>query len=163
MSLQQKTLSQWIAAATVVPVTLCMFGHVYGQGTGSEQVFQGRPAMAGAQAGTGAMAGPPQGGVSPQSVDQAGGGLVLRAPGKNSGTDTPLPRDPGVGSPGNGGMGAPGNTGELKPQRDRDPGTDVIKRDRDATGTSNSTTSRAKRGAKRSIERARRGVSGVDS
>lgn len=156
MSLQQKTLSQWIAAATVLPVTVCMFGHVYGQGTGSEQVFQGRPAMAGAQAGTGAMAGPPQGGVGPQSVDQAGGGLVLRAPGQNgSGTDAPVPRDPGV--------GAPGNTGDLKPRRDRDPGTDVIKRERDATGTGDSTTKKAKRGAKRSLERAKRGVSGVDS
>src|SRR3954469_9660084 len=152
MPMQQKTLSQWIAAGAVLPVTLCMVGHVYGQATGSEAVFQGRPAMSGAQAGTGAMAGPPQGGVAPQSVDQAGGGLVLRAPGQNMGTDAPVPRDPGVGTPGNGG-------GELKPQRDRDPGSEVIKRDRDATGTNNSTTGKAKRGAKRSIERARRGVS----
>ena len=154
MSLQQKSLSHWIAAATVLPVTLFMFGHVHGQGTGSEQVFQGRPAMAGAQGGTGAMAGPPQGGVGPQSVDQAGGGLVLRAPGKNS-TDAPVPRDPGVGTP--------GDTGGLKPKRDRDLDGGVVKRDRDATGTGNSTTSKAKRGVKRSLERARRGVSGVDS
>jgi hypothetical protein len=162
MSVQQKTLSQWIAAATVLPVTLCMFGHVYGQGTGSEAVFQGRPAMAGAQGGTGAMAGPPQGGVSPQSVDQAGGGLVLRRPGEN-GTEAPLPRDPGVGTPGKGSIGVPGNTGELKPRRDRDATGGVVKRERDATGTGNSTTSKAKRGAKRSLERAKRGVSGVDS
>ena len=153
MSLQQKTLSQWIAAAAVLPVTLCMFGHVYGQGTGSDQVFQGRPAMAGAQGGTGAMAGPPQGGVSPQSVDQAAGGLVLRAPGKNT-TDAPVPRDPGVGTP-------PGNTGDLKPQRDRDVDGGVVKRERDATG--NSTGKKAKRAAKRTYERAKHGVSGVDS
>jgi hypothetical protein len=140
----------------VLPVTLFMFGHVHGQGTGSEQVFQGRPAMAGAQAGTGAMAGPPQGGVGPQSVDQAGGGLVLRAPGQNgTAKDAPIPRDPGVGTP--------GNIGDLKPKRDRDEGGGIIKRDRDATGTGNSTTSKAKRGAKRSLERAKRGVSGVDS
>lgn len=163
MSVQQRTLSQWIAAAAVLPVTLCMVGHVYGQATGStgsEAVFQGRPAMAGAQGGTGAMAGPPQGGIGPQSVDQAGGGLVLGAPGKK-GADAPVPRDPGVGTPGNSGVGVPGNAGELKPQRDRDAG-EVIKRDRDATGTE-STTRKAKRGAKRSYERARHGVSGVDS
>ena len=151
MPMQQTTLSHWIAAAAVLPVTLCMIGHVYGQ-TGSEAAFQGRPAMAGAQAGTGAMAGPPQGGVGPQSVDQPGGGLVLRKPG----TDAPVPRDPGVGTPGDTGTG----TG-LAPKKDRDPGG-VIKRERGTTGT-DSTTQKAKRGVKRSYERARRGVSGVDS
>lgn len=155
MSVQQKTVSNWIAAAAVLPVTFFMVGHVHGQGTGSEAVFQGRPAMAGAQAGTGAMAGPPQGGVAPQSVDQPGGGVQLRKP---SGLDKPagdqaVPRDPGVGTPG---------SGELKPKRDRDPG-EVVKKDRDATGTGDSTTHKAKRGLKRSYERAKRGVSGVDS
>lgn len=155
MSLQQNTLSNWIAAAAVLPVTLFMVGHVHGQGTGSEAVFQGRPAMAGAQAGTGAMAGPPQGGVAPQSVDQPGGGVQLRKP---SGLDRPardevVPRDPGVGTPGNA-------AGELKPKRDRDPG-EVVKRDRDATG--DSTAKKAKRGVKRSYERARHGgVTGVE-
>jgi hypothetical protein len=155
MSMQQKTLSQWIAVAAVVPVTLCMVGHVYGQGTGSEAVFQGRPAMAGAQGGTGAMAGPPQGGVSPQSVNQPGGGVQLRGAGGPSTTDQAPPRDPGV--------GAPGNTGELKPKRDRDATDGVAKRDRDATGTDNGTAKKAKRATKRSYERARRGLSGVDS
>jgi hypothetical protein len=155
MPVQQKTLSQWIAVATVLPVTVFMIGHVRGQTTGSEAVFQGRPAMAGAQGGTGAMAGPPQGGVAPQSVDQSGGGLVLRAPGKNSGSDAPVPRDPGVGNPGNA-------LGDLAPKRDRDAtGSGVVKRERDAAGTE-STTKKAKRGLKRSYERARRGVSGVD-
>lgn len=40
--------------------------------------FQGRPAMAGAQAGTGALAGPPQGGLGLQGTD--GVGLNLRRP-----------------------------------------------------------------------------------
>ncbi|WP_427914179.1 hypothetical protein ACPWT1_04305 [Ramlibacter sp. MMS24-I3-19] len=158
MSLQQKTVSNWIAVAAVLPITLCMVGHVHGQGTGSEAMFQGRPAMAGAQGGTGAMAGPPQGGVAPQSVDQPGGGVQLRKP---SGLDQPkggeqsVPRDPGVGTPDNPGSG-------LTPKRDRDSG-EVVKKDRDATGDANSTTKKAKRGLKRSYERARRGVSGIDS
>ena len=41
-------------------------------------VFQGRPAMAGAQAGYGAMAGPAQGGIGLQGSD--GAGLNLRRP-----------------------------------------------------------------------------------
>ena len=153
MSLQQRTVSSWIAVAAVLPITLCMVGHVRGQvSTGSEAVFQGRPAMAGAQGGTGAMSGLPQGGVAPQSVDQPGGGVQLRKP---SGLEQPqgdqaVPRDPGVGTPG---------SGELKPKRDRDPG-EVVKRDRDATG--DSTAKKAKRGLKRSYERARHGVPGVD-
>jgi hypothetical protein len=156
MPMQQNTLSQWIAAAAVLPVTLCMIGHVYGQtgSTGSEAVFQGRPAMAGAQGGTGAMAGPPQGGVGPQSVDQAGGGLVLRPPGQN-GTDAPVPRDPGVGTPGNSGS-------DVTPKRDRDSDGAVQKRGRESSGTE-STTKKATRGAKRSYERSKHGVSGVDS
>lgn len=155
MPMQQKTLSQWIAAGAVLPVTLCMIGHVYGQtgATGSEAVFQGRPAMAGAQGGTGAMAGPPQGGIAPQSVDQAGGGIVLRAPGQN-GTDTPVPRDPG-------GVGTPNDSGSgLKPKRDRDADIAPVKRERDVTGES--TGKKAKRAVKRTYERARHGVSGVD-
>jgi len=157
MSLQQKTVSNWIAAAAVLPITLCMVGHVHGQGTGSEAVFQGRPAMAGAQGGTGAMAGPPQGGVGPQSVDQQGGGVQLRKPSgldQATGGEQSVPRDPGVAAPDNSGTG-------LKPKRDRDAG-EVVKKDRDAAGTGESTTHKAKRGLKRSYERARHGVSGVD-
>lgn len=41
-------------------------------------VYHGRPAMSGAQAGLGAMAGPPQGGIGLQGSD--GAGLDLRAP-----------------------------------------------------------------------------------
>lgn len=155
MPVQQKTLSQWIAVAAVLPVTVFMIGHVLGQTTGSEAVFQGRPAMAGAQGGTGALAGPPQGGVAPQSVDQSGGGMVLRAPGKNSGSEAPAPRDPGVGNPGK----APS---DLAPKRDRDAtGDGVIRRERDGVGTE-STGKKAKRSVKRSYERVRRGVPGVD-
>ncbi|MGZ5847707.1 MAG: hypothetical protein ACXWJJ_09555 [Ramlibacter sp.] len=153
--LQQKTLSQWIAVAAVLPVTLFTFGHVHGQATGSEAVFQGRPAIGGAQGGTGAMAGPAQGGVAPQSVDQSGGGIVLRRPGGATGTDTMVPRDPGVTPPEKGAV-------DLKPQRDRDSG-EVIKRERDSSATGDKTSSKVKRAARRSYDRVRHGVSGVDS
>jgi hypothetical protein len=52
-------------------------------------VFQGRPAMAGAQAGLGAMAGPPQGGIGLQGSD--GAGLSLRRPDIVAQQEAPLP------------------------------------------------------------------------
>ena len=167
----QRTLSQWIAIAAVVPVVVFTFGHVHGQAqnqgsTGAQATFQGRPAMAGAQAGTGAMAGPPQGGVAPQSTDQPGGGLVLRAPEsirnrdvtpKQPDQDMPrqgeqaVPRDPGVDVP---------KDGELSPRRDRDDG-EVIKRDRDSAGTDQSTGKKVRKSARRTLEHSRRGVPSV--
>jgi hypothetical protein len=170
----QPTAWFWIVAAAVLAVALFTVGPAHGQSTGAKAVFEGRPAMAGAQAGTGAMAGPPQGGVGPQSPEDPGAGVTFqrRAPTSTdpavSAANAPaangpsVPRDPGgVDRPAKDGV-QPRNDG-LQPQRDRDSGN-VIKRERgqqDAAG--GSTTKKAQRGAKRSIERARRGVSGVDS
>ncbi len=68
--------------------------------------------MAGAQAGQGAMAGPPQGGISPQGTDS--GGVTLRPPsGLNAAAGTPPPRDPGM--------------TQVTPSSDRS----VVQRDRD--------------------------------
>jgi hypothetical protein len=158
MRRMQPTAWFWVVAAAVAAVALFTVGHVYGQGAGSAAVFEGRPAMAGAQGGLGPMAGPPQGGLGPQSPQDPGGGFgrpnamgnkpdVPRDPG-------PIPRDPGMD------RAIPG--GELRPQRDRD---DVIKRDRDDHGLQQQGkgADKARRAGKRSIERARRGVSGVDS
>ncbi len=163
----------WIVAAAVLAVALFTTGHVYGQSTGAKAVFEGRPAMAGAQAGTGPMAGPPQGGIGPQSPEDAGGGIGARrqagitgdvaaggpAVPRDSGVDRnvngpAVPRDPGMDRPAGGG---------LQPQRDRNSG-EVVKRDRGQdAGDSTKAAGKAKRGGKRSVERARRGVSGVDS
>src|SRR3954468_21087273 len=169
MQFQQRSLSQWIAVAAVVPVVVFTFGHVYGQqqnqgSTGPEAVFAGRAAMAGAQAGTGAMAGPPQGGIGPQSADQPGGGLVLQAPSAiRNGNQAPAamrsgdqalprqgeqvtPRDPGVGTP---------SKGELAPRKDRDTSGDLIERDRESAGTTESTGRKVKKSAKRTYERSK--------
>jgi hypothetical protein len=71
--------THWLAVAVVLAATLTAF-EAYGQQTvhelrinpNAQAVFQGRPAMSGAQAGLGAMAGPPQGGIGLQGSDGAG-------------------------------------------------------------------------------------------
>jgi hypothetical protein len=161
MKRMQPTAWFWVVAAAIVAVALFTVGNVHGQTSGSAAAFEGRPAMAGAQGGTGAMAGPPQGGLAPQSPSDPGGGIAAprNNPAANGPTvprDTgPIPRDPGLDR-------SVGGSGEVRPQRDRD---DVIKRDRDDNGVQQQgrTTSKAKRAGKRTVERARHGVSGVDS
>jgi hypothetical protein len=75
--------THWIGVAIVVALALWAV-EVAGQqsvnnmSTNAQAVFQGRPAMAGAQAGLGAMAGPPQGGIGLQGSD--GAGINLRRP-----------------------------------------------------------------------------------
>ncbi|HEY0822938.1 MAG TPA: hypothetical protein VGD76_04060 [Ramlibacter sp.] len=77
--------SHWIAVAAVIALGLVAVEAWGQQSVGSmnlspnaSAVFQGRPAMSGAQAGLGAMAGPPQGGIGLQGSD--GAGLNLRRP-----------------------------------------------------------------------------------
>ncbi len=74
--------SHWIAIALAASLALFAF-EAAGQNTtqlspNATAVFQGRPAMAGAQAGLGALAGPPQGGIGLQGSD--GAGRNLRSP-----------------------------------------------------------------------------------
>jgi len=69
--------THWIAVAIAASMALLAF-EAAGQSTGAQAVFEGRPAMAGAQAGLGAMAGPPQGGIGLQGSD--GAQINLRRP-----------------------------------------------------------------------------------
>lgn len=69
--------SHWIAVALVAGLGLLAF-EVAGQDTTSTGMFQGRPALAGAQGGLGAQAGPPQGGIGLQGSE--GAQLTLRPP-----------------------------------------------------------------------------------
>ena len=153
----------WAAVGAVLAIALFTLSEARGQSVGAAATFEGRPAMAGAQAGTGAMAGPPQGGIATQGHDEPGAGLGARRNAREVEVAGPvIPRDPSV-VPRDPGVDRVTN-GELKPRRDRDSGN-VIKRDRDEGGASGSAraTNKAKRATKRSVERARRGVSGVDS
>lgn len=164
MKRMQPTAWFWIVAAAVLAVALFTVGNVHGQSAGAKAVFEGRPAMAGAQAGTGPMAGPPQGGVAPQSPEDPGAGIRVQRqlpsstdPAVTTANGPALPRDPGgVGGPTRDGV-QPRNVG-VPVQRDRD--GDIVQRERgqDLTGGDR----KVQRGAKRTVERARRGESGVN-
>jgi len=64
--------------ALVATAALLMLSNVYGQRNDASAVFEGRPVPAGAQSGTGALAGPPQGGIGVQGIDHSG--VALRPP-----------------------------------------------------------------------------------
>ena len=70
--------THWIAVALVLALALLALEEAGGQSTGAAAMFEGRPAMAGAQAGLGAQAGPPQGGIGVQGTQAAE--LNLRRP-----------------------------------------------------------------------------------
>jgi hypothetical protein len=141
----------WLLVALAVAAFLLTVSEAHGQGTGAAAAFEGRPALAGAQAGQGAQAGPPQGGIGVQGSDVAERGLTLRKP---SGLD------------------------EVR-QAQRDQRVDVVAADADSDVTARkevapardrslakderSSAKKAKRAAKRTISRARHGVSEIDS
>jgi hypothetical protein len=156
------TTWHWFTVAAILLLALFTLGEAHGQSTGPNAAFEGRPAMAGPQSGLGPQAGPPQGGISPQSRDDPGGGLVLQKPSGLDGAAPAVPRDPGIGRPGNSDLSRPSG-GELAPQRDRDSG--IVRRERDSGGVTEQgrPASKAKRAGKRTVERARHGVGGIDS
>ncbi|HSV45296.1 MAG TPA: hypothetical protein VLJ58_05840 [Ramlibacter sp.] len=136
---------RWVTLILLGLLALLTFTEkAWGQSPGAGAVFEGRPAMAGAQGGTGAMAGPPQGGLGVQG-SEGQPGLRLPRPG------TPVnpqalgpPREPGL----------PRAPAADETVRKNDPG--IAKEQR-------STTRKAKRAARRTLERARHGNAPIDS
>jgi hypothetical protein len=57
--------------ALVLAALLLTLSEAHGQSTGAAAVFEGRPAIAGAQGGLGAQAGVPQGGIGVQGSEVA--------------------------------------------------------------------------------------------
>jgi hypothetical protein len=135
----------WLVVAVVAVVALFTFGHARGQGANASAVFEGRPALAGAQGGLGAQAGMPQGGIGVQGNEAAQKQLKLRKP---SGLDA-APATPSVGPP----MPAVSARSDV---------TLVPKKDEVARDV-RSPTRKAKRAARRALERSRTGVGGIDS
>jgi hypothetical protein len=86
--------SHWLGVGIILLLAVMAF-EAHGQPPNHElsananAVFQGRPAMAGAQAGLGALAGPPQGGIGLQGSD--GAGRNLRRPWVIAQQESPLP------------------------------------------------------------------------
>jgi hypothetical protein len=141
----------WIWVTIVLLVALLTLSDVYGQQrTDAGAMFQGRPAMAGAQAGTGPMAGPPQGGIAVQGQDNAGVTLRKRSTGV---ADMPQ------------GEPATPNTDAVAENRAVRNDKDVIKRDRD-TGVKKDqrgVVQRAKRAVARVVQKKKHGVGDIQT
>lgn len=134
--------SHWILLALVLLALLLTLSEAYGQPAGSAAVFEGRPAMAGAQAGIGAQAGPPQGGIGVQGPQAAERSVHLRRPARQAGTG-PAPDAADVAA-------APRD----RTATPREPG--LAREDRSAAR-------KAKRAAKRTMRHARSGTTEIDS
>ena len=145
MRFNQHSPFHWLGVALVAVVALFTFGHARGQGANASAAFEGRPSLAGAQGGLGAQAGMPQGGLGVQGNEAAQKQLNLRKP---SGVDT-MPATPAAEAP-------------MAPVSTRSDVTLVPKKDGVARDV-RSPARTLKKAAKRTVERSRTGVGGIDA
>lgn len=144
MRLNHHSPFHWVAVAAVALVALFTFGHARGQGANASAAFEGRPSLAGAQGGLGAQSGLPQGGIGVQGNEAAQRQLNLRKP---SGLDS---------------MSAPPVATPAAPVAARKDVTPVPRKDGVAREMRDP-TQKVKRAAKRTLERKRTGVGGIDA
>ena len=140
----------WITVALVLAALMLMLSEAHGQSTGAAAVFEGRPAMAGAQGGMGAQAGLPQGGIGVQGSQAA-----ERVPGRNTGVledfrNKRRELDPFTAS----------NTDMVLGLADKDI---VRKKDPGIAKEERSAVKKTKRAVKQVAKRARTGVSDIES
>lgn len=140
----------WITVALVVIAFLLTLSEAHGQTAGTSAVFEGRPALAGAQGGQGAQAGPPQGGIGVQGSQTAEKGMGPRQPS--------LPDDVRQGTRDANAEIAAADKANLTERKEVQPA-----RDRSLAKDERSSVQKGKRAAKRTISRARYGVSEIDS
>jgi hypothetical protein len=142
----------WVSVALILAALLFTLSEAHGQSTGSSAVFEGRPAMAGAQGGLGAQAGPPQGGLGVQGSDAAQRTIGARrqttpqdfpqgARDSAAGVDVPTAK-----------AQAAAAQRDVKPARDQG-----IARDQ------RSAVKKVKRTAKRAFSRNRQGINPIDA
>lgn len=139
----ESSVSPWLVAAVLAGAVVLSLTPAWGQTQGAGAMFEGRPAMAGAQGGQGAQAGMPQGGLGVQG-SEGQKGLNLRKP---SGLDAmpAVPRDPGL---------APVNTSNSDA---------VLRKDTGMAKEQRSASKKAARAGKRTLKRSRTGVSDIDA
>lgn len=144
----------WAGVGLVAAVLAFAFSEVHGQTASATAAAQGtgRPAIAGVQGGLGAQAGMAQGGIGVQGNDGAERTVRLSMP-----LATGRPVEPGE---------VPGPAAQARAEvaaaAEQERANPTPKRDRSAV-KQRTTTEKAARAAKRSIERARTGVGKVDS
>jgi hypothetical protein len=147
----------WIAVAIALAALLLTLNEAHGQGTGAAATFEGRPAMAGAQGGVGAQAGPPTGGIGVQGTDAAQRSVA--PPGTGLTRDMPPPRGDARGDAAATEIPAPAESEiDKTPRRDVKPAPD-----KGMAKDQHSSVSKGKRAAKRTFTRGRHGSSEIDS
>lgn len=149
----------WIAVALVLAAALLTLSEVHGQSTGSAAQFEGRPALAGAQAGLGAQAGPAQGGIGVQGSDAAQRSVDPRRP-------SPLDEMAQTRRAGTGAVPlVPGDVTTAAAEKTESATRDKLKpgRDQSLAKDERSSVKKAKRAVKRTVTRSRHGVSPIDS
>lgn len=143
----QHTPSHWILVVLVLVALLLALNEAHGQSAGGAAAFEGRPALAGAQGGLGAQAGPPQGGIGVQGSEDAQRSVHLRRP--DNVTNMP--------------QGTPDTKGDLASARNAVRKDRAIPRDTSIARDEHSAAKKVKRAAKRTVRRSRTGVGEIDS
>jgi hypothetical protein len=147
----------WILVGLIVVAFLLTLSQAYGQSTGAAALFEGRPALAGAQGGQGAQAGPPQGGIGVQGSQSAERSLHLRKPSGLEDTPPRATRDDN--------LNVVVANDDVAARQEVLPGRDHMRpgRDQSLAKDQRSAVQKTKRAAKRTISRARHGVAEIDS
>ena len=138
--------THWLGVAVIAIVALFTFGHARGQSANASAAFEGRPSLAGAQAGQGAQAGMAQGGIGVQGNEAAQRQLNLRKP---SGLDS-------MGTPA---VAAPSSVPPVTARSD----ITLVPKKGEINREVTSPRRTVKRAAKRTVERSRTGVGGIDA
>jgi hypothetical protein len=152
----------WITVALVLAALLFALSEAHGQSTGSSALFEGRPAMAGAQGGLGAQAGMPQGGLGVQGSDAAQRTVAPRrqpvAPDVQHAT-----RDEAAGvDVATAKAEAAAAHPDVQPPADRR-GVNPPARDQGIAKDQSSAVKKVKKAAKRTFSRSRHGISPIDA
>lgn len=142
----------WISVAVILAALLFTLSEAHGQSTGSAALFEGRPAMAGAQGGLGAQSGMPQGGIGVQGTDAAQRSIAPRR------ADLPATGNMPQGARDTAGIDVGTAKAEVASRQDVKP-----VRDPSIAKDQRSASKKAKKAARRSIDRSRHGVSPIDT
>lgn len=140
--------SHGIAVGLALAASLLTLSPVHAQSTNAAAVFEGRPAMAGAQGGLGAQSGQAQGGVGVQGTDASQRSIQLRRSstlGDSMTLGTPPPHSAATDV-------VAANNVDM-----------TLKSDPGLAKDSRGTAKKSKRAVKRTAERAKHGVSSPDT
>jgi hypothetical protein len=140
------TPTHWILVVLVLVALLFVLSEAHGQGAGANAAFEGRPAMAGAQGGLGAQAGPPQGGLGVQGNEAAERTIHLRRPVAANAAATPA---------------AAAASADVAVARAAD--RKIVPRDTGVARTNRSIPRKTRRAIRHTVRQARTGTPQIDS